>query len=1850
MNFSKYSGYAILAAVAIITTVVLFSPIDKWLNKKPKFTAIDPSFGNYIEAYTGGIIYSNSKIQIKLINPVADSSLIGKKIEKNLFSFSPNIDGSAFWVNENTIEFRPSEPLKNEKVYKAAFKLAEVINVSEKKFSKFEFGFMVIALDFDVKLDGLKSNNYDNYSLSGKLTTTDFIENEQIEKVISINNYNIKWNHQINEHHFLVTEIKRTDLAQKIEIEWNGNKIDIDRKGNASYNIPAKGTFEVLSIVNKYAEQNSIHILFSDPLEKQQNLIGLIKFDKSDIKNYTISDNELIIYPPGNLEGEKKLFINSGVLNSNGKRFENNFETNVQFQSVKPSIKAEKNGLIFPESSKEFLYTFQTIGLKSVNLIVFEIEKENVGFYLQSNSYQGSDDLKRFGKPKVFRTIDLRSIGLLKSNEWTRFAIDLKEMTEITKGNLYRVVVQFGHENIYKSCDESKNSLLSFFKSDEKEILEEQFSDPNSNWFYIGNTRKYLGNYNWDEKDNPCNDAYYNKHNYYISNNVISSDIGITVKQSKPKNYLFSVTNLISSDAVSGAEIEIYDYQINLIEKIKTNSDGFAEIGLKKAPFIAVAKKNDDKTYIKLDNASSLSMSNFDVAGNYIQNGLKGFIYGERGVWRPGDTLFLSFILEDKLKTLPKNHPVIFELKNPENVTVQKIVQTYGVNGVYAFKAKTNADAVTGNYMAQIKVGGAQFEKSIRIETIKPNRLKINLNLGTDEQLYLSQNNKAQLDVRYLNGANAGDLKVVYDAVLSKLNTEFKGYKNYIFDDPAQYFEGQSQTVFEGNLDGSGKADFNLVLNNDVKYPSCLKMFLKGKVFEPGGDFSIDNSSYTVFPYDEYIGLKNPLNENEYWLDVEKNQNFEFVTLNSKGESISLNNLELEIYKMDYSWWWDADEYNLANYIDNEYYSMVHSQTLNSINGKGSFKVQMPNDWGQYYFRIKNPNTGQSCGKVLYFDYSEWAGRRSNSKSGGATMLSFNADKTNYNTGEEIVLTVPSAGNGHILLTVENGSTILNKQLIAAKAGSNIIKMKVEPEMAPNVFIYAALIQPYSASEKDVPIRQYGILNLGIENPETRLKPIITIPKEVKPDANFTIGIKEAKGKKMTYTIAVVDEGLLSLTRFKTPNPHGTFYAKEALGIRTWDIYDEVSGAYGGKLQKLLAIGGDAELNPKDENPTLRFKPVVKFLGPFTLEAGKTANHTVNISNYIGEVRTMVIAANEGSYGSAEANTLVKNNLMLLATFPRTIAPSEEVKLPVNVFNLDKKTKKVKVSVKTNDLFNLSSQTTQEISIESQKDKLLYFDLKVNAKEGAGKIEIIAQSDGEKASENIDIFVLNPADYQTKTYSIAIEPGKTENLNFETFGIDGSNSAILELNAFKSIDVNKRLEYLIGYPHGCLEQTLSAAFPQLYLADILDLKEHQIDEIQRNINAALRKLNRFQQVNGSFSYWPSSNYYNDWANNYAGHFLLEAQKKGYNVSENMLSNWINFQQEKINSYQEGKTNVSAQAYSLLALAMAGNSNVGAMNRLKESTALNHEAKALLAWAYAIVGQTETGKKLLMDNSPMDKNQKFNPDNFSSYESSFAIVTKALTMLNIKNIAILNINTIIENINNDRFYNTQETAMMLMAVSDFSKLIDQNNPPIAEYTLNKSVKIETGSILKSKNENLKSLQAKNSISVTNKGKSTLFAKINVKGKPLHNNDEIKNDGISLNIIYTDKKGKEIDPSKLTQGTDFVATVTLSGNRIYEYNDYRNLALNQIFPAGWEIINNRLDGSDEGLNEDVPNYKDIRDSRVNTYFDMNYESKKVFKVYLNAAYLGRFYFPGTRVENMYKTYPYASTQGKWVEVIK
>ena len=213
-------------------------------------------------------------------------------------------------------------------------------------------------------------------------------------------------------------------------------------------------------------------------------------------------------------------------------------------------------------------------------------------------------------------------------------------------------------------------------------------------------------------------------------------------------------------------------------------------------------------------------------------------------------------------------------------------------------------------------------------------------------------------------------------------------------------------------------------------------------------------------------------------------------------------------------------------------------------------------------------------------------------------MLTFSTDKTSYENGETATIILPIAAGGKALVAIENGSQVLHREWIeSASKGDTKYQFKITEEMAPNVYVHITFLQAHAQTINDLPIRMYGVIPVFVNNKQTKLLPELIIPSIVRPEQSFSIKVKEKNGKAMTYTLAIVDDGLLDLTNFKTPDPWSEFYAREALGIRTWDMYDDVIGAYSGNYGMLFTIGGDAALKPANAKAN-RFKPVVRFLGP----------------------------------------------------------------------------------------------------------------------------------------------------------------------------------------------------------------------------------------------------------------------------------------------------------------------------------------------------------------------------------------------------------------------------------------------------------------------------------------------------------------------------------------------------------------------------------------------------------------------------------------------------------------------------
>jgi uncharacterized protein YfaS (alpha-2-macroglobulin family) len=862
-------------------------------------------------------------------------------------------------------------------------------------------------------------------------------------------------------------------------------------------------------------------------------------------------------------------------------------------------------------------------------------------------------------------------------------------------------------------------------------------------------------------------------------------------------------------------------------------------------------------------------------------------------------------------------------------------------------------------------------------------------------------------------------------------------------------------------------------------------------------------------------------------------------------------------------------------------------------------------------------------------------------------MLRFSTDKPKYTVGDNAKIFIPSSEGGRALISIENGSKVLKTFWAKTKAGETAVDLAITPEMAPNVYISISLLQPHANTVNDSPIRMYGIVPIEVIDKNTILEPQISMPNELRPEQTVQLKVSEKQGKAMSYTVAIVDEGLLDLTRFQTPNAWSSFYTREALGVRTWDIYDAVIGAYGGKVNQVFAIGGDASLGGGKAKKANRFQPVVQYYGPFQLGKGETKTLALKLPKYIGSVRTMIVAANAktGAYGMAEKANAVKSPLMVLASLPRKISPSEKVTIPVTLFATAKNIKNVHLQIKTNSALKVVGKSSQQISFAVPDEKMAYFNLEVGSRTGLGKVQITATSGKEKSVYEVEIDVTNPNPITTTFTDIVIEPNSSKKIDWKLFGVIGSNQSKMEVSSVPTIDFSRRLEYLIQYPHGCVEQTTSAVFPQLYLNDVMDLNDSYKQKIQQNVSAGIQKLSNFQLANGGFSYWPGQGDADDWGTSYAGHFLLEAEKKGYVLPINFKNKWISHQQKTAKQWRFEKQygNDLAQAYRLYTLSAAGSADMASMNRLRETVGISNEAKLRLSAAYSILKQKEAGMALL-NKASLDKTDENQYYYYGSNERNRAMALETVLLLGQKQKAFALATQLAKSLSSSDWMSTQTTAYSLYAMSKFAQSNGSKGIAVHYTNAGKTQTINTNKTLAQRQLSL--VSGTNSVTIKNDKKNTIFVRILNSGILPVGKESVFQSNISAKTVFKDRKGQTISVSKIAQGTEFIAEVTLS-NLKNEYVD--NIALSQILPSGFEIVNTRYTNYGDATNN-VADYIDIRDDRANYYFGLRSHETRTFKILLNASYLGTYYLPGLQCEAMYDHSFSARTKGEWIEVVR
>jgi uncharacterized protein YfaS (alpha-2-macroglobulin family) len=1820
---------------------------------------ISPNYNPYVEAFTSGDISVKSNIILQLSEP---SYLDPDEFtDENLFDISPSVKGYVQMQNDRTFVFVPNENLKINQRYTVKFDVGKVVKGVEKQFRKFQFGFSTIKPSFYMSREGLKLYSETTphlFQLTREVHISDYADPAAVEKMLTIRLNNeslaVKWEHEGNKHTFTIDSIRAGESASEMKLILNAKSIGGDLTDEETLRIPSKYEFDILGIALSDEDGNQVIICrFSAPIDTKQNLKGIVTLEEYKF-TYRISLNTILLYPSEKLTGQITLAIFESLKSADGGSFGKNYTDELLFESNKPEIKFLGKGNILPTTSNGIVMPFQAVSVKSVTAKIIKIYENNILQFLQVNNLEGSSELKRAGRLVAVKTIRLDESKTLKElRRWSTYALDLSKLITPEQGAIYRIELSFTKKQAITDCGDDEDNTEQNISDDEQLKKWEQNYDNPQSYDYAYYDYYYDDNEATGSSANPCDNAYYKWNSKSrTAKNILSSDLGIIAKVGTKNSVRFIITNVHSIVPVSSAEIEIYNYQQQLIGKGTTNTEGFADVEVKGKPFVAVARQGLQRGYLQMQDGMSISLSRFDVAGDAVKNGIKGFIYGERGVWRPGDSIFLTFMLQDLENSLPASHPVTLEITDARGRVVSRQNKIGGMNGFYTFVYKTNDDAPTGNWLVSVKVGGVSFNKTIKVETIKPNRLKINLTFQQDE-IELQTPITGSLTSTWLHGASAKDLKTVISMYLNPIKTVFKGFEGFAFDDPTKTFESEQREFLSGNLDDKGTLKFSQSIDVGNKPSGKLKANFITRVYEEGGDFSIDNVTKELSPYKRYVGIAQPKGTGyNNMLETEKSQTFDIAVVNKSGKTVSeQTEVKIAVYKLGWSWWWSSSDNRLANFNYSSYSTAVHEETIKISGGRGVFSYKATHSqYGFYLIKVTEKSGEHSAATVAYYDWPGWGGRARQGNE-GSTMLIFESDKESYNVGETAKITFPSSNTAKALVSIENGTKVLNNYWVACGDGDTKIEIKTTPEMTPNVYVSVTLVQPHAQTQNDSPIRLFGVIPVNVVDPATKLAPVLDVPASIRPEEKYKITVSEEKGKPMTYTLAVVDEGLLDLTRFRTPNPWDYFYAKEALGVNTWDMYESLIGAYGGRIEQLFAIGGsDAAM--ANRTKINRFKPVVTFIGPFSLDKGQKITHDLEMHSYIGSVKVMVVAGDKKAFGNAEKVVPVKKPLMVLATMPRVIGPGEEIDLPVTVFSMDEKIHKADISVETNDIFIIEDRK-QTVEFNSVGEEMTTFKLKVKSQTGAGKVKVVAVAGNERSEYNVDIEVRTPNPPLTKVHSFVLEAGKSSSVSGELHGIAGTNTGQIEASIIPPLSLGQRLNYLINYPHGCLEQTVSCAFPQLYLSSVIDLSEKDKVNASYNVKAALNNLKNFVGYEGGFTYWPGENYYNEWATSYAGEFMLEAEKKGFSLPTGLKMNWLKYQQKKARtwvmssyrgSYYSYPQHDLNQAYRLYTLAKAKVPELGAMNRLKEDKSISMQTRWMLAAAYALAGQPEIAEKII-ENA--DTNVKEYPAFSQTYGSSIrdiAFIVDALLLINRESAAFELVRNLSQKLNSNRWMSTQTTAYALMGISRYAENLKNDNSFKIEYTCN-GTKNTVNSHKPIWTANLGELKS-GKFEVTNKSSSSVHVQISITGTPVEGQETIAENKIKLRVSYSDGK-TIIDPVKLKQGTDFYAIVDVVNLSPAE-EIYSNIALTQIFPSGWEIINDRLSDIPSDGNTSDYDYCDIRDDRVYMYFEL--KNPKQFRVKLTATYAGKFYLPAAKVEAMYDGTINANTTGQWVEVVK
>ncbi|MDR3174590.1 MAG: alpha-2-macroglobulin, partial [Treponema sp.] len=1065
-----------------------------------------------VSALTGSVIPRNGEIELVF----TEEQNTSKPLHAGFLRIKPAIKGSLSWRNNYTLVFTPSSLLPAGQRYEVrAEDKASGIAV-------FTFSFETSPAMVEVSLDPVAVNEGGEALVSGLLSVDEGEETGRVERVISSPDLGKpRWTHEEGKHRFAFDPVKREAEGRAVSVRWDGGALGSKEKGTLPVWIPGNIVFEAVDY--RVRERGVLEITFSAPLKTDLDLRGFISLSGNTDIRYSIEGNLVKIFGVQGTEGVApgaELLIQD-LPDINGNILVTPVQYRVPDRWEVPEVRFAGTGTILPGSQGSTM-VIETRNVTGVLVEAFRIYSDNMIQFLQVNSMDGTRELNRVGEPEWTGAFDF-GWNAADQNRWVRRGLDLSEIARKFPDGMFHIRLSFRRRHVRYECTASHGDFSQMeFPGDTFPAFREEGEQ--SNWDYWENNRTY----DWYRyRRDPCHPAFYlpyGDHNITVGRNTLVSDLGLLVKRSLDGGWLAAASNIKTAQPLADLDIDILNYQGRLLSRVKTGRDGLAAFPPSAlssgTPTFVYARSPAGRAWLKINDSLAMAVSHFDVSGDRPVNELRGLIYGERGVWRPGDDIFLTFLLSDPAGTLPADHPVSFELEDPRGRVTSQRTFTSSVDGFYPIKAATSVDAPTGDWTARVRIGGRVFNRNIKVETVMPNRLKMELDFG-DKPYLESKARPVSLEAAWLYGAPAPGLKADVSVSFGDKESVFSAYTDYSFRDPSRTVSSERQILYAGNLDGAGKASFTMNLNPGSAAPGKLNARFLTRVFEPSGVFSSEQVAMDFSPYDRYVGLKLPQGDaSRNMLLTDTDHQVDIVVLDAEGKRVSGEAaLECAVYKLSWRWWWEKGATEAAEFASALSRSPLLSERISVKEGKAAWKFQVKYpQWGRYLVMVRDLQGGHAAASVAYIDWPGWAGRAQEGGAGASAMLVLSPGKSGYSVNEKISVTFPSNKEAMALVAVEKSGQVLKREWIPCADTVTRYEFTAEAAMIPNVYIHVTLLQPHLQAKNDLPLRLYGIVPVMVEDPRTLISPVIDAPErwESETEVNFTVG--EASGRPMTYT------------------------------------------------------------------------------------------------------------------------------------------------------------------------------------------------------------------------------------------------------------------------------------------------------------------------------------------------------------------------------------------------------------------------------------------------------------------------------------------------------------------------------------------------------------------------------------------------------------------------------------------------------------------------------------------------------------------------------------------------------------